>query len=108
MWGLIMNVKSSFIKYKNQVHFVSYDAQKKLLFTVRFVEISGNDEIVMTTIEAKDVKAGPAKARFLFNSMVISPVEMKRSVYVVRVKDLSESLNSLVRNGGKLEHVFDF
>jgi len=75
---------------------------------VQFIEISGNDEIVMTTIEGEDVKAGPAKARFLFNSMVISPVEMKRSVYVVRVEDLSESLNSLVRNGGKLEHVFDF
>jgi FAD/FMN-containing dehydrogenase len=75
---------------------------------VQFVEISGNDEIVMTTIEGKDVKAGPAKARFLFNSMVISPAEMKRSVYIVRVEDLSESLNSLVRNGSKLEHVFDF
>ena len=47
-------------------------------------------------------------ARFLFNSMVISPSDKKRSVYVVRIEDLSEALNSLNRRNIALEHVFDF
>ncbi|MGI9249402.1 MAG: FAD-binding oxidoreductase [Woeseiaceae bacterium] len=75
---------------------------------VEFVEISGNNEIVMTTVEEEEASVGPDKARFLFNSTVISPANKKRSVYLVQLGDLKESLNSL---GGKnigLEHVFDF
>ena len=63
---------------------------KKL--ALNFLSI-GNDEVVVTTVEPKDAKAGPDKARFLFNSMVISPKNRKRSVYVVRVEDLSAALN---------------
>jgi FAD/FMN-containing dehydrogenase len=75
---------------------------------VRFVEISGNDEIVITTVESAEAENRPDKARFLFSSMVISPTGKKRSVYVVRVEDLGDSLQSLKRNNIKLEHVFDF
>ena len=73
-----------------------------------FVEISGNDEILITTVEDQEVKIGPDNARFLFNSMIISPANKKRSVYVVRIEDLSRALNSLERNNIELEHVFDF
>ena len=75
---------------------------------VEFVEISGNDEILITTIEDQDLELTPDKARFLFNSMVISPSGKKRSVYVVRIEDVKEALNSLERNRIELEHVFDF
>ena len=73
-----------------------------------FVEISGNDEIVITTVEAEDSTKVPDNARLLFNSMVISPTGMKRSVYVVRVEDLGHVLNSLAPDDIRLEHVFDF
>jgi len=75
---------------------------------VQFIEISGNDEVVFSTVEHENAKAGPDKARFLFNSMVISPKNRKRSVYVVRVEDLDDALMSLQRNSIQLEHVFDF
>ncbi len=75
---------------------------------VQFIEISGNDEILMTTVENQSVTLEPDQARFLFNSMVISPENKKRSVYVVRVENLSEALNSLGPKNIELEHVFDF
>ena len=74
----------------------------------RFVEISGNDEVVVTTVEPDQAERGPDRARFLFNSLVIAPEHKKRSVYVVRVENLGEALNSLSRNNIELEHVFDF
>ena len=75
---------------------------------VEFVEISGNDEILLTTVEGKDIEPGPDKAKLLFNSMVISPTDRKRSVHVVRIEDLDEALNSLERNNIEIEHIFDF
>jgi hypothetical protein len=75
---------------------------------VEFVEISGNDEILITTVEDQDLELTPDRARFLFNSMVISPLDKKRSVYVVRIEDLKDALNSLEKNRIDLEHVFDF
>ncbi len=74
----------------------------------QFVEISGNDEILVTTVEDQSIEMQPDKARFLFNSMVISPENRKRSVYVVRVENLSEALKSLGPKNIELEHVFDF
>ena len=75
---------------------------------VQFIEISGNDEVVVTTVESENLIAGPDKARHLFNSMVISPRNKKRSVYLVRVEDLDDTLLSLHRHSIQLEHVFDF
>lgn len=75
---------------------------------VEFVEINGNDEIVLTTVEANDSTLAPANTRLLFNSMVISPEGMKRSVYVVQIENLQSALNSLEDYNLQLEHVFDF
>ncbi len=74
----------------------------------QFVEISGNDEIVITAVRPQDSSLEPDNARTLFDSMVISPDYMMRSVYLVRVTDLSDALNSLERNNIELEHIFDF
>lgn len=74
----------------------------------RFVEIAGNDEILLTTVGPADSNDAPAAARLLFQSMVISPADMQRSVYLVQIEDLSEALNSLDRGGIELEHVFDY
>ena len=56
---------------------------------VRFVEISGNDEIVVTALgdKGRDGRR-PAAARLLFQSMVIDPADTQRSVYWVKVKEL--------------------
>lgn len=73
-----------------------------------FVEINGNDEIVLTTVEAEDSTFVPDGARLLFNSIVISPEGMKRSVYVARIEDLADALISIEEDASRLEHVFDF
>lgn len=75
---------------------------------VRFVEISGNDEIVVTGVHAEDTEGLPVHSSLLFDSMVISPSGRKRSVYVVRIENLAEALNSFKQNGVELEHIFDF
>jgi hypothetical protein len=75
---------------------------------VRLVEINGNDEIVFSTVGAETSSAVPDHARLLFKSMVISPEGMERSVYVVRVEHLADSLSSLASNDVHLEHIFDF
>jgi len=74
----------------------------------RFVEISGNDEIVVTGVHSEDSKRLPEHTRLLFDSMVISPIGRRRSVYVVRIEHLADALESFKPNGVKLEHVFDF
>lgn len=71
----------------------------------RFVEISGNDEFVITT---DDNKVMPDKVHLLFESMVISPTNTKRSVYIVRIEDLHVVLNSMNGKDIELEHIFDF
>jgi hypothetical protein len=75
---------------------------------VRFVEISGNDEIVLTGVHSDDSEGLPAHTRLLFDSIVISPGGRRRSVYVVRIEHLADALNSFKPNGVELEHVFDF
>ena len=75
---------------------------------VRFVEISGNDEIVVTALSDRRHDAKPAAARLLFQSMVIDPVDTQRSVYWVKIEDLHTALESLQQQGLTLEHVFDF
>jgi len=74
----------------------------------RFQEISGNDEILVSTVHAEDPAERPENARLLFESMVISPAKMKRSVYLVRVENLADVLNRLVGTSETLEHVFDY
>ncbi|MGI9238734.1 MAG: FAD-binding oxidoreductase [Woeseiaceae bacterium] len=74
----------------------------------RFVEVAGNDEILLTTVEPQSETIVPDRARLLFESLVVSPSDMKRSVYVVRVEHLSAALNSIRQSHIELEHVFDY
>ncbi|MGI9235095.1 MAG: FAD-binding oxidoreductase [Woeseiaceae bacterium] len=73
-----------------------------------FVEIAGNDEILMTTVQAASEAGVPDHARVLFDSLVVSPSEMKRTVYFVRVENLTVALNSIRQSDIALEHVFDY
>lgn len=75
---------------------------------VRFVEISGNDEIVMSTLAEASSSSQPSGSRLLFTSPVVSPPGRERSVYLVPVEDLDHALRSLQPSGIELEHLFDF
>jgi FAD/FMN-containing dehydrogenase len=75
---------------------------------VRFVEIAGNDEILVTAVGPDDAVMTPLHGRLLFESMVISPEHQRRAVYMVRTEHLGDLLNGLAAGDGTLEHVFDF
>ena len=75
---------------------------------VEFVEINGNDEIVVTAVAPAASNLAPDHARRLFDSMVISPGGLERSVYLVRIEDLSGALASFDNIGHRVEHIFDF
>ena len=75
---------------------------------VRFVEISGNDNILVSTNAGENIEASFKNARYLFSSMVVSPKNMKRHVYSVKMSKLGTFLSSLKQRGMRLEHVFDY
>jgi hypothetical protein len=75
---------------------------------VRFVEIAGNDEMLVTAVGPDGAMTTPAHARLLFESMVISPQHQRRAVYVVGIEHLGDLLNGLAAGNNTLEHVFDF
>ncbi|MEL7448864.1 MAG: FAD-binding oxidoreductase [Pseudomonadota bacterium] len=75
---------------------------------VEFLEISGNDEIVISTTAPGDLDQRPELSRFLFSSVVVSPEGRVRDVYVVNVRELASALNSLPAKGITLEHIYDF
>jgi hypothetical protein len=74
----------------------------------KFVEIAGNDEIVITTLGQHDSAATLGDAKYLFSSIVISPEGRERSVYLVRVEAFSDVLNNLDSANVQLEHAFDY
>ena len=75
---------------------------------VRFVEISGNDEMLVTALAGKENDSQPKAARLLFQSMVIDPADRRRSAYWVKVEELHTALKSFEHHGLELEHLFDY
>ena len=75
---------------------------------VRIQEISGNDDILVSTITNQEKNNTVENGKYLFSSLVISPANLKRNIYVVKVNRLLNFLSALANNGAKLEHIYDF
>ena len=75
---------------------------------VHFIEISGNDDILVSAISQNPERPDIANARFLFSSIVMSPANQERQIYSVNVSYLSDFLRTLKMNGLELEHIYDF
>ena len=73
-----------------------------------FDDISGNQEIALSFITSKKTPFTPTLGRYLFESKLVSLVDVKRVVYTVSVADLAKLLNEISANGHKIEHIYDY
>lgn len=74
---------------------------------LRFVEIGGNDEILLTVLSNDEI-AAPEGARVLFAYQIAAEPSLRRTGLIVRVAKLHEALPFLADGGAKLEHVYDY
>jgi hypothetical protein len=74
---------------------------------VTFVEIGGNDEIMLTVLSDHAV-APPEGSRQLFSYSLPAAPEQRRTGLVVAVRKLHTVLPLLTKAGAKLEHVYDY
>lgn len=74
---------------------------------VSFVEIGGNDEI-MVTVLSNDEIAVPEGARLLFAYQLPAELSARRTGLTVAVRKLHTVLPALTKAGARLEHVYDY
>jgi len=75
---------------------------------IEFVEIAGNDEIMLTIITAQDWNYDLAAGELLFEMPILSGAQTKRVVINVPVTDLHLVLNDLQEQDTQLEHIYDY
>jgi len=74
---------------------------------ISFVEIGGNDEIMVTVLSPAEVTA-PEGARALFSYPLPADPETRRTGLTVAVRKLHTVLPALAKAGARLEHVYDY
>ena len=74
---------------------------------VRFVEIAGNDEILVTAL-CKDIVFAPAGAKTLFAYRIPADPDFRRTALIVSVRHLHQVLPALVSAGARIENIYDY
>jgi len=74
---------------------------------MRFVEIGGNDEILVTVLSNDEV-ALPPGARLLFGYQLPAEPATRRTGLTLAVRELHTVLPALAAAGVRLEHVYDY
>jgi hypothetical protein len=74
---------------------------------MRFVEIGGNDEILVTVLSS-DAIALPSGTRLLFGYPLPAEPATRRTGLTVAVRQLHTALPALAAGGARLEHVYDY
>lgn len=74
---------------------------------MRFIEIGGNDEILVTVL-SNDEMALPPGARLVFGYQLPAQPEVRRTGLTVAVRQLHTVLPALTGAGARLEHVYDY
>lgn len=75
---------------------------------VEFVEISGNDDILLSAIASNDANVKSVPMTFLFSSMVVAPEHRTRMVYAAKVAELVKALRLMPESKLQLEHIYDY
>ncbi len=75
---------------------------------IEFVEISGNNKILLTAIGNKQNIDSIKNAKIVATSNITTNKELKRLLVVSQVPLLSETINDLKNNNFEIEHVFDY
>ncbi len=74
---------------------------------VSFVEIGGNDEILVTVLSNDELDI-PQGARLLFAYQLPARLEVRRTGLTLAVASMHETLPALFAAGARLEHVYDY
>jgi hypothetical protein len=75
---------------------------------LQFVDVSGNNEILMSAVIPVLSSSDIAPGRFLFSMPILTEYSKQRIVYQVPTANLSEVILLLEKNGGAVEHLFDY
>lgn len=75
---------------------------------MQFLEIAGNDEIVISAIAPRDWSFNLPDSDFLFVMPILTQPEAERIIIRVPVTSLHQVLNSLEDRGIQLEHIYDY
>jgi hypothetical protein len=79
---------------------------------VRFVEIAGNDEIMLTILAPRNWKPGPENGELLFAMPILTEPDRARLAVKTTVTSLHTVVGDLTRRAAsdnvKLEHVYDY
>ena len=74
---------------------------------VTFVEIGGNDEILVSVL-SKDAITAPEGSRTLFAYALPADPAQRRTGLTVAVRRLHTVVPALLASGARLEHVYDY
>ena len=72
---------------------------------VSFVEIGGNDEVLVTVTSSAAITA-PEGSRALFSHPILVTPDARRTAFAVAVRKLHTVLPALVKAGAKLERIY--
>jgi FAD/FMN-containing dehydrogenase len=75
---------------------------------VSFLELAGNDDVVLSVIKRKDAPVLRGLGQPLFESKLVSDASRSRSVLLAPVSRLAEILRALPEQGAQLEHIYDY
>lgn len=75
---------------------------------VRFVEIAGNDDILITVLAPQDWTATLDSAQVLFDMPILTQPARKRAVIQVPVAELHQVIQALENQTITLEHIYDY
>lgn len=75
---------------------------------VKIYEISGNDEIAVSTIMNRSQEIKPQGIKLLYQSQIVTDDKVKRNVYLLPVEKLLPFIKNLKSNNVTVEHVYDY
>lgn len=73
-----------------------------------FIEIAGNDEILVTVFASRSEEYSLAHGEYLFNLPILTNPDLTRVAVKVRLENLRLFLDELEKSPSKLEHLYDY
>jgi hypothetical protein len=77
---------------------------------VHFLQIAGNDEIMLTIVAPKNwsYDLAASDGSLLFTEDILTQPGVKRTALECAVRSLGDILNKLASHGAKIEHIYDY
>jgi FAD/FMN-containing dehydrogenase len=75
---------------------------------IDILEIGGNDEILVSVLVEKNEKSNLSHYDLLYESLVVSNMNLVRKVYLISVPKLLSFVKESKKSGIEVEHIFDY